>query len=191
MISYRMRFGCLLLCWILCTGLAGCMRADPSIDLAVASQPNVNPDPHGRPSPVWVHFYQLKSDLAFREADFLSLTEKYNQTLAMDVVGMTERTFKPGEAFHDEIDSSPEALFLGIIAGFRQIERAQWRAVLPLNPKKKTPVRMELNDVVIRLVPEEEKKGWTPEKSLEDYEKRMKKMYMNPRDYSPEVQDRY
>ena len=65
--------------------LAGC-SSPPRIDLALASQPNINPDHSGRPSPVIVKTFELRTDLNFKQADFQSLFDRPVQVLGADLV---------------------------------------------------------------------------------------------------------
>lgn len=145
--------------------LGGC--ASPSIDISVASQPNVNPDHTGRPSPVILRIYELRSDLAFQQADFYSLFERYMQVLSADLLSAKELACAPGKPYTISYEPLPETRYIGIISGFRQIERSQWRVIVPVEAKKKNPVLIEVNDTTVFLVPEEHRKGWTPEEAIE------------------------
>lgn len=145
---------------------AGCASR---IDLLVASQPNVNPDHTGRPSPVIMRIYELRSDLAFQQADFYSLFEKYMQVLAADILSAKELTCTPGMPYEVSYEPLPETRYLGVIAGFRQLERAQWRLIVPIDAKGKNKVYMELNDTTLFLVPEDQMKDWEPEEAIERF----------------------
>lgn len=56
--------------------LVGCSSVSPfstltKLDLTLTATEQVNPDLHGRPSPVVVHLLELKHPVAFEHADFL------------------------------------------------------------------------------------------------------------------------
>lgn len=56
--------------------LGGCSNLSPfstltKLDLTLAASDEVNPDLHGRPSPVVVQLFELKHPVAFENADFL------------------------------------------------------------------------------------------------------------------------
>lgn len=147
---------------------AGCSK--PRIELAVASQPNVNPDHSGRPSPIIVKMYELRGDLSFKQSDFQSLFHEPVQTLGADLVAADELLFVPGEARRVAYEPMPETRFVGIVGGFRQMERAQWRAIAPVDPEKKNVVPLELNDVSLILVPADD--DWKPEERVRSYQAR-------------------
>ncbi len=151
----------LFLSFILACCMAGCGK--PRIDLAVASQPNVNPDNSGRPSPIMVKMYELRGDLAFKQNDFYSLFHEPAKALGTDLVAADELLFVPSEAKTVSYEPMPETKFVGIVAGFRQIERAQWRAIVPVDPEGKNTVRIELTDASLLLINDT---GWEPEKNL-------------------------
>lgn len=152
---------------------SGCSSTE--IELSVASQPNVNPDHTGRPSPVILRIYELKSDLNFQQADFYSLFnfDKNKHVLSADLLAVKELTCIPENPYTIEHEPLPETRYLGVIAGFRQLERAQWRAIVPIEPKKTNRVFIELNDTTLFLVPEEQRKDWTPEKAIESFHQQL------------------
>ena len=72
--------------------------SSPRVTMEVASQPNVNPDSSGRPSPLIVKMYEMRSDMAFRQGEFQLLFMEPMKALGSDLVAMDELTFVPGEA---------------------------------------------------------------------------------------------
>ena len=52
----------------------------PLLRGAINADPSVNPDRGGRPSPIVVRVYELKSVAAFNSADFFSLFDKEQET---------------------------------------------------------------------------------------------------------------
>ena len=149
--------------------LHGC--SSPRITMEVASQPNVNPDSSGRPSPIIVKMYEMRSDMAFRQGDFQMLFMEPMKVLGANLVAMDELLFVPGEARTVEYAPMPETRYVGILAGFRQMERAKLRAVLPVNPEKKNLIRLELNDTsMIVIDPNTE---WSPEECVRSYQERI------------------
>lgn len=148
--------------------LVGCSR--PRVELAVASQPNVNPDYSGRPSPVVVKVYELRNAVAFKQADFQMLFEHPMQALGADVVAADELVFVPGEARTILYMPGMDSRFLGIVAGFRQMERGHWRTLRPIDASGKNRIALELNDTSIILVPDAKTKGWDAEDAVKRYQ---------------------
>lgn len=159
----------LLLIMAVCL-LAGCSK--PRIELAVASQPNVNPDNSGRPSPVIVKMFELRNDLAFKQSDFHSLFNQPMQALGSDLIAADELVFIPGEARVVRYLPTEQTRFIGIMAGFRQMDRSLWRVIRPVDPEETNLVAFELNDVTILLIPDKEVDDWDPEVAVKAYQQR-------------------
>lgn len=150
---------------------SGCSK--PAIGLVVASQLNVNPDHSGRPSPVIVKMYELRNDLAFKQADFNSLFDMPIQVLGADLVAADEIVFIPGEARRILYHPNENTRFVGIVAGFRQLDRALWRIIKPVDPEKTTWLAIELNDASILVMPEDSAESWDAEKAVRHFQQRV------------------
>jgi type VI secretion system protein VasD len=107
------------------------------LTLEVVSAADINPDPSGRPSPVAISVLQLKTADAFMNADFFAASDPANPALAAEVVGREEITLKPGETRQVPVKVDAAAVYIGVVAAFRDIERAAWRSqiALPVPPK--------------------------------------------------------
>lgn len=145
--------------------------SSPRITMEVASQPNVNPDSSGRPSPIIVKMYEMRNDMAFRQGDFQALFMEPMKVLGANLVAMDELLFVPGEARVVEYAPMPETRYAGILAGFRQMERARWRAVLPVDPERKNLIRLELNDASMIVI--DPNMEWSSEECVRSYQERI------------------
>jgi type VI secretion system protein VasD len=116
--------------------------------LAAAS---LNPSASGRPSPVVVRVYELKAAAPFEAADFVSLFDKDQAVLGADVVARDEFVLSPGETVAIKRDLSADSKFIAVMAAFRDLERAKWRAVVPLlaNADNALAVRLEASTIVL------------------------------------------
>jgi type VI secretion system protein VasD len=113
--------------------LAGCSTAPrPSVPLSlaidIAASAKTNPDSRGRPSPVVLRFYELKSAAAFESADFFSLNDKDLTTLGGDLLYREEVVVQPGQSRLIELKVSNEGKLIAVVAAFRDIEKAVWRS---------------------------------------------------------------
>jgi type VI secretion system protein VasD len=153
--------------------LAGCGGA--RLDLKVAAQPNLNPDVSERPSPVMVKVFELRNDLAFKQADFHSLFDRPMQALGADLLAADELVFVPGEARTVSYKPGKDARFLGVAAGFRQTDRARWRYIAPMDPEEDKVVALEFNDASIIPVSEDDAEDWEPEEAVRDFQKGLKR----------------
>jgi len=98
----------------------------------VLASAKLNPSTSGRPSPVVVRIYELKAAAPFESADFVSLFDKDQATLGGDVIARDEFVLSPGESMAIKRDLTADSKFIAVMAAFRDLERAKWRAVVPL-----------------------------------------------------------
>jgi type VI secretion system protein VasD len=114
-----------------CAWLVACSSAPPkpqAVKLSFVASADVNPDPQNRPSPVVVRLYQLKDDAAFKDADIFTLFDKEQATLGAALVSREEYQLAPGEHRALDLQLSQEARFVGVVAAYRDIRNAEWRA---------------------------------------------------------------
>jgi len=105
---------------------------------------NINPDMSGRPSPVVVRFYELKSLAAFNNADFFSLYDRDRETLGSELVAVDELHLTPDETRQIKRTLQPDTQFVGVVAAFRDLEHAVWRASTAIAPHKVTQLVIQL-----------------------------------------------
>ncbi len=132
--------------------LAGCAAGPPkptSVKVTLQASPTVNPDARKRASPLVVRVYELKSSAGFDAADFLSLYERDQATLAAEMVGREEFTLRPGESRPWEKIVGPEVRFIGVMAAYRDIERARWKTLIPIKPNLKNVITIQADDITI------------------------------------------
>lgn len=127
-------------------GLAACASqpVTSQIRLVISAAADVNPDGRGRPSPVSVRVYALKSSTSFESADFFSLYEKDAATLGQDVVRREELLLRPGDSKPLDMNLPADAKVLAVLAAFRDLEHARWRLVRLIEVGKPATVRVKL-----------------------------------------------
>lgn len=138
----------------LCALMAACSSAPPapkptSVKATVQAAVDVNPDARKRASPLVVRIYELKSTAAFDAADFLSLYDRDQATLAADLVGREEFTMRPGESRPWEKTLGPEVRFIGVMAAYRDIEHARWKTVIAVKPGLKNTVTIKADAITL------------------------------------------
>jgi type VI secretion system protein VasD len=132
-------------------GLVGCASKPPApppptvIQATIDVAANVNPDANGRPSPVVFKVYELKSLAAFNAADFFALFDKDKETLGAELLNREEYRLMPGEKRQFERKLQPDTRYIGAMAAFRDLGRAQWRATMTVVPEKTTVVTIKLD----------------------------------------------
>ena len=140
-------------CVLLALLLAACASSPKPtvIQATLQVQADVNPDARGRASPIVVQLYELKSLAVFNGADFFSLYERYKDTLGAELVAHDELQLMPGETRRLERVLQPDTQYLGVVAGFRDLERSQWRAATAVTPHQVSPLTIQLENNQIRI----------------------------------------
>ena len=99
------------------------------LQLSISTADNVNPDEKSRPNPIEIRIYELKSAQVFENADFFSLQTKDKEVLGGDMLAKEIFVLRPGEQRKIERTSDNETTAIGILAGYRDLGKAQWRLI--------------------------------------------------------------
>jgi len=139
----------LLVCGVVLA--AACGSSPPLLRGAINVAPNVNPDRAGRPSPIVVRIYELKSVAAFNGADFFSLFDREQETLSGELLGREEFQLQPSESREYRRQLQPETKFIGVVGAFRDLEQARWRQTVPVPPKRSPTITVALQARAVSL----------------------------------------
>lgn len=133
--------------------ILGCSRLPNPTPIVVElnSDANINPNEDGDPSPIVVRIYELKSIKAFNNAEYFDFVDNDKKVLGADLVGSAEYELTPGKSQKYDRDISSEATHLGVIAGFRDIQSAQWRDSIELQKEKKNEFVIYLTSLAVRI----------------------------------------
>ncbi|HUD32911.1 MAG TPA: type VI secretion system lipoprotein TssJ [Variovorax sp.] len=121
-----------------------------TIDVLAAA--SLNPSASGRPSPVVVRIYELKAAAPFESADFVMLFDKDQATLGGDVVARDEFVLGPRESTAIRRDLTADSKFIAVMAAFRDLERAKWRAVVPVVAGQDNALSVRLETSTVSIV---------------------------------------
>jgi type VI secretion system protein VasD len=113
--------------------MTGCSSVS-TIKANLQADDALNPDFSGRPSPLVVRFYELKSLSVFNTADFFNLFEQDVALLGDELQMRDEFAFQPGETKSLERDLRTDTRYLGILGAYRDIENARWRNSIEVGP---------------------------------------------------------
>ncbi|MGE8111631.1 MULTISPECIES: type VI secretion system lipoprotein TssJ [Pseudomonas] len=109
---------------------------DPAkVSLYFSAAQGLNPGANGTPAPVRVRLYELRNSAAFARADYFALTERAQATLGADLVDQDEVLLQPGAQLHLERPLDPATRQVGLVVGYREVDQALWRSVLPVPPR--------------------------------------------------------
>ena len=126
---------------LLLVAAAGCswngndeVPPDAVARLTLIAMDDVNPNVAGVPSPIMVIFYELAEPQGFEGAEFSQLFYDDGSTLGTDVRARVEYRVEPGQIVRTNRVLDPDTRHLGFVAGYREIERAEWRILSEVEP---------------------------------------------------------
>lgn len=122
------------------------------VNATLSASDNLNPDSGGRASPLVVRVYELKALSAFNESDFFSIWDRDQQTLGGDLNAREEIVLRPGDSHGVNRTTKPETRFIGVVAAYRDLERAAWRASVPVVPNNTLTIMVKLDDRSVSIV---------------------------------------
>jgi type VI secretion system protein VasD len=134
----RNRIFAKLLVLVAAFALVACAAKPPEdvqIKGTIEAVASVNPDSLGRPSPLQVKIFQLSAKDKFEAADYFALSDASEATLGADMLGVQAMMLSPGDHKPYEGEFDPATRFIGVIAGYREIHQAQWRAIVEMPEK--------------------------------------------------------
>lgn len=112
--------------------------ADLVVSREIKASADLNPDPWDRPSPVVLRIYYLREANAFTQAEFFPLYDTETEVLGAGLIASEELVIQPGESREQQAAINPETRYVGAMAAFRDIEHAQWRALMELSEEHKS-----------------------------------------------------
>ncbi|WP_051311317.1 type VI secretion system lipoprotein TssJ [Bradyrhizobium sp. Cp5.3] len=129
------------------------------IKFVIEADELVNPNAHGKPSPVVVRIYELKSTASFTQAQFFELFDDDSRRLGPDLVAKREVELTPGDKVDFERNTPIETRNVGVIAGFRSGSAAQWRSTVEIRPDRDNRVSVKVTAQAV-TVEEEASRNW-------------------------------
>lgn len=144
--------------------LMGCMTFDDKpakVVVRIKTTNDLNPDNNGRPSPIVVRIYSLKSDATFNNARFFELFENGQDVLGSDLTGQQEIEIFPGETKElNEKTLSIDSRYIGILAAYRDLDSAVWRGIITTPLSKRTYADVTMGRLSITVVEGSKRNGF-------------------------------
>ncbi|MFC6336112.1 type VI secretion system lipoprotein TssJ [Pseudomonas sp. CCM 7891] len=116
-----------------------------AIELHFHAIAGLNPGANGQPAPVRVRFFELKNAATFSRSDYFALADRAQSTLGLDLLDQDEIMVQPGQQLTIQRDLDPATRQVGLLVGYRELDRAQWRAVLSVAPRQYTEYQISLD----------------------------------------------
>ncbi len=132
--------------------LYGCSASPTVINATLMASPEVNPDLSGRPSPVVVRVYELKSLGTFEAADFYNLFDNPEAILGAALVNSVQFHLNPGETKRYNNTTSPETNYFAVTAAYRKLDHAVWRDHIIIPAAKITDLIIHMEKLSISIV---------------------------------------
>lgn len=136
------------LCLLMLLSLTACswITGKPHADLTFKSAQYLNPDIDGRPSPVVIAIYQLKSAYTFQQADAASLMTDSAKILGNDLIDKNIVEIRPNSTETIKQSVDPDTQYLGIVAEYRSATSESWHKVIKLKSSdgKKADITVHL-----------------------------------------------
>lgn len=121
------------------------------IDVMLNADPGINPNDSGNPSPIVVRVYELKGLQAFNNASYFDFVDSDTKTLGADLISTREYELAPGKTQKYDAKISSEAAYIGVVAGFRDIQSAHWRDSIELKKGKKNKFSISLTSLSVKI----------------------------------------
>lgn len=140
-------------CAFVLTSCAPAPKPPAVLTLKIVGGADQNPGASGAPSSIAVRIYQLTATAKFERGDVFALTEREAQTLGADSVGSQEFVVIPSEQRELTLELRPMVQAVGVVALYRDIDNAQWRALAPVATSGPTKLRLTIGKLAIKLTP--------------------------------------
>ncbi|WP_198014445.1 type VI secretion system lipoprotein TssJ [Methylobacter marinus] len=151
---------CLVICCLLI--LSGCSlfqedvssTATPEpfmVELNLAATNELNPDIEGRASPLVIRIYQFESIAAFNNSDFFALYENDQAQVGKDIKYREELEIRPGQKISDKQERQPGARYIAVLAAFRDLDQAQWKAFIEMKADQNEVFTVNLDKTSVSI----------------------------------------
>lgn len=132
----------------------------PRVVIRIKSAEDINPDISGRPSPMVVRIYSLRSDGIFNNADFFALYEKDSVILGDTMTSREELEISPGDSMELEKEYDLKTTHVGVLAAYRDLDNAIWSGSVETPLNEETYIDVTLERLTLSVKPGKKKSGF-------------------------------
>lgn len=125
------------------------LAAPRSLQITVSASADINPGPSGKAAPLSITLYVLRSPGRFQSLDYFGLKDRGSSELASDLVTSSSVSVRPGEKKTVSLTAGPDASYIGVAAGYREIDSANWRSQTDIGEATNFEVRAGKSSVSI------------------------------------------
>lgn len=127
-------------------------KPPPVLRVSVLTEADANRGPGGQALPIVVRLYELKAQGAFGGADFFSVYERESETLGSELIAREELSLVPGQSRKLQKPLDPQTRYLGVLGAFRDIDRANWRSMVPIPADQDVSVEVAVGPSAVRAL---------------------------------------
>lgn len=120
--------------------------------LSINATEKLNPAVDGRASPLVIRVYQLSETTRFDNSDFFALYENDKAVLANEMQSRIELEIRPNESLQDQLELTPTTRYIAVLAAFRDLDNAQWKAMSPFIINENQSINIDLTENSVKLV---------------------------------------
>ena len=121
-----------------------------AVELHFHAISGLNPGANGQAAPVRVRIFELKNAATFARSDYFALADRAQSTLGLDLLDQDEVMVQPGEQLTIQRDLDPSTRQIGLLVGYRELDRAQWRTVINVPARQYTEYQISLDVRAVR-----------------------------------------
>lgn len=134
--------------------VGGVLNLDTDLKMEILVDSDVNPDEKGKPSPIYVRLYELKTSKLMEKSDFISLYERDMEVLGADLVARQElKRLIPGETRKERFVLSPDTQYVALFAEFFHYKKAKYKVIFPVKKnnifRNAVEVRLSGSDIIL------------------------------------------
>lgn len=97
-----------------------------------------------------VRIFELKNAATFSRSDYFALADRAQSTLGLDLLDQDEVMVQPGQQLSLQRDLDPSTRQIGLLVGYRELDRAQWRTVINVPPRQYSEYQISLDVHAVR-----------------------------------------
>jgi type VI secretion system protein VasD len=120
-----------------------------TLEITITAAADLNPGPSGNPAPLSMQIYVLKSTGKFQSLDYFALKNGGAGALGGDAVDTSSVSVRPGETKTVTVSSGLDGSYIGVAAGYREIDNATWQAQTGIGSADKFAIRAGKSSVSI------------------------------------------
>ncbi len=111
----------------------------------------INPNEEGMACPLVVNIYVLKNTNQFNTSSFFNLYQSPKSVLGEDLITFTQVVMQPNSKQKIKSIQMMNGQYLGIVAAYQNIDKAEWRKLIPAKKlSEKEVIKIELTRLAIK-----------------------------------------